>query len=76
MMFVLTEMQDIVRIEPHKFSHDMGQQLSEELNKKFANKVSLIIQLSVIEEVSASILIEFFYVDAGCAQSGSLYSTA
>lgn len=39
-MFVLTEMQDIVRIEPHKFSQDMGEQLSDELNKKFANKVS------------------------------------
>jgi len=39
-MFVLTEMQDIVRIEPHRFTQDMGQQLTEELNKKFANKVS------------------------------------
>ena len=34
-------MQDIVRIEPHRFSQDMGQQLSEELNRKFANKVRL-----------------------------------
>lgn len=41
-MFVLTEMQDIVRIEPHKFLQDMGQQLSDELNKKFANKVGIL----------------------------------
>ncbi len=38
-MFVLSEMQDTVRIEPHRFSQDMGQELSDELNKKFANKV-------------------------------------
>ena len=39
-MFVLAEMQDTVRIEPHRFSQDMKQELSDELNKKFANKVS------------------------------------
>lgn len=38
-MFVLAEMQDTVRIQPHRFSRDMGQELSDELNKKFANKV-------------------------------------
>lgn len=38
-MFVLTEMQDAVRLEPNRFSRDMGQELSDELNKKFANKV-------------------------------------
>ena len=36
---MLAEMQDIVRIEPHRFSQDMGQELTDELNKKFANKV-------------------------------------
>ena len=39
-MFILSELQDIVRIEPHKFSQDMEQQIRDELNKKFANKVS------------------------------------
>lgn len=38
-MFVLAEMQDAIRLEPHRFSKDMGQELSDELNKKFANKV-------------------------------------
>ena len=38
-MFVLSEMQDTVRIEPDRFSQDMGQEVSDELNKKFANKV-------------------------------------
>ena len=39
-MFILSELQDIVRIEPHKFSQDMEEQIRSELNKKFANKVS------------------------------------
>ena len=39
-MFILSELQDIVRIEPHRFSQDMEQQIRDELNKKFANKVS------------------------------------
>ena len=38
-MFVVAEMQDTVRIEPHRFAQDTGQELSDELNKKFANKV-------------------------------------
>ena len=38
-MFVLSELQDIVRIEPHKFSQDTEQQIRDELNRKFANKV-------------------------------------
>ena len=40
-MFVLSELQDIVRIEPHKFSQDTEQQIRDELNRKFANKVRL-----------------------------------
>ena len=40
-MFILSELQDIVRIDPHKFSQDMEQQIRDELNKKFANKVSM-----------------------------------
>ena len=39
-MFVLSELQDIVRIEPRRFSKDMKQEITDELNKKFANKVS------------------------------------
>ena len=40
-MFILSELQDIVRIDPHKFSQNMEQQIRDELNKKFANKVSM-----------------------------------
>ena len=52
-MFILSELQDIVRIEPHKFSQDMEQKIRDELNKKFANKVSLfklLIFISIISE--------------------------
>ncbi len=38
-MFVLAELQDIVRIEPRSFSKDTGQEITDELNRKFANKV-------------------------------------
>lgn len=38
-MFVLAEMQDVIRIEPHQFKFDMQRQIVEELNKKLANKV-------------------------------------
>jgi DNA-directed RNA polymerase subunit E'/Rpb7 len=38
-MFVLAEMQDAIRLEPRRFSRDTGQELSDELNRKFANKV-------------------------------------
>lgn len=38
-MFVLAEMQDVIRIEPHQFKFDMQRQIEEELNKKLANKV-------------------------------------
>ena len=39
-MFLLAEMQDVVRIEPRRFAQDMGQEIADELNRKFANKVS------------------------------------
>ena len=38
-MFVLAEMQDVIRIEPHQFKFDMQRQIADELNKKLANKV-------------------------------------
>ena len=38
-MFILTEMQDVVRIEPWKFSEDTSTVVVNTLNKKFANKV-------------------------------------
>ncbi len=40
-MFILSEMQDIVRIEPRRFGQDMTQEIRDELNRKLANKVSL-----------------------------------
>ena len=38
-MFILAEMQDIIRIEPWKFGLDMNHVITSILNKKFANKV-------------------------------------
>ena len=38
-MFILAEMCDVVRIEPRRFAHDTDQEITDELNKKFANKV-------------------------------------
>ncbi|XP_064406557.1 DNA-directed RNA polymerase III subunit RPC8-like [Halichondria panicea] len=38
-MFILAELQDVVRIEPRWFSKDTGQEIADELNRKFANKV-------------------------------------
>lgn len=38
-MFILSEMQDIIRIEPWKFGLDMNHVITSILNKKFANKV-------------------------------------
>ena len=39
-MFVLAEMQNIIRIEPRWFGESMEERITEELNRKFANKVS------------------------------------
>ena len=39
-MFVLAELQYIIRIEPRRFGKDMEKEITEELNRKFANKVS------------------------------------
>ena len=44
-MFVLAEMCDVVRIEPRRFAQDTGQEIRDELNKKFANKVHYINEL-------------------------------
>ena len=38
-MFILTEMQDIVKVEPWKFNLDMNIVIVDTLNNKFANKV-------------------------------------
>ena len=42
-MFVLAEMQDVIRIEPHQFKFDMQRQIADELNKKLANKVDALL---------------------------------
>lgn len=39
-MFVLVEMKDTVRIQPWLFNLDVNEAIINELNKKFANKVS------------------------------------
>ena len=62
-MFVLAEMQDAVRIEPHRFSHDMSQELTDELNKKFANKVDFLGQKTCLCDK----IIYFFHSCEGCA---------
>lgn len=65
-MFVLAEMQDAVRIEPHRFSQDMGQELSDELNKKFANKVPCNI---------LNIIFMHIFMRSGCSQGGAVYNS-
>ncbi len=39
-MFVLSEMQDIIRIEPWKFNQDTKSVIVDTLNSKLANKVT------------------------------------
>lgn len=38
-MFILAELQDVVRVEPWKFAQDMNEVVTETLNNKLANKV-------------------------------------
>lgn len=66
-MFVLAEMQDTVRIQPHRFSHDMKQELSDELNKKFANKVQT-------KKIDNSGVMD--YINLGGASSGSVHNSS
>lgn len=46
-MFVLAELQYIIRIEPRRFGKDMKKEITDELNRKFANKVSLCVNSEV-----------------------------
>lgn len=39
-MFVLADLKDTVRIEPRYFAKDVVVALTDEINKKYANKVS------------------------------------
>ena len=41
-MFVLSLVKQTVRVPAEKFNRDIDQAISEELNLKFANKVSLV----------------------------------
>ena len=47
-MFVLAEMTDIVRIEPWLFNVKLNDAITEELNKKLANKVRIKISVSIV----------------------------
>ena len=38
-MFVLAELEYIIRVEPRRFGKDMKREVRDELNRKFANKV-------------------------------------
>ena len=38
-MFVLAELEYIIRVEPRRFGKDMRREVTDELNRKFANKV-------------------------------------
>lgn len=46
-MFVLAELQYIIRIEPRRFGKDMKKEITDELNRKFANKVGLCVNSEV-----------------------------
>ena len=39
-MFVLAELEYIIRVEPRRFGKDMKREVRDELNRKFANKVA------------------------------------
>lgn len=41
-MFVLTEMKDIIRIEPDHFKFKMEKEVVHQLNTKYANKVDYV----------------------------------
>ena len=38
-MFIVAELQDVVRVEPWKFAEDMNEVVTHTLNNKLANKV-------------------------------------
>lgn len=38
-MFVLSELKDVIRIEPWKFNRDTNEVIKTTLNQKYANKV-------------------------------------
>lgn len=46
-MFVLAEMKHVIRIPPHDFKKRLNDAISEELNKKLANKVVLNVGLCI-----------------------------
>jgi len=60
-MFVLTRLQDDVRVNPSNFNKKKSEALTDELNMKFANKVlhnvGLCIQLFDILEVGESFVL-------------------
>ena len=39
-MFILSELQYIIRVEPRRFGKNMEKEITDELNRKFANRVS------------------------------------
>ena len=45
-MFVLAELEYIIRVEPRRFGKDMKREVRDELNRKFANKVGAIPSVS------------------------------
>ena len=40
-MFLLAELEYIIRVEPRRFGKDMKREVTDELNRKFANKVCI-----------------------------------
>ena len=59
-MFLLAELQDIVRIEPRCFSKDTGQEITDELNRKYANKVNGIKQTAFFSLGLLLFIMKFF----------------
>ena len=68
-MFVLAELQYIIRVEPRRFGKDMKREVRDELNRKFANKVA---HTSLLTHLSVSFT--QLYV-SGAAQCWTLYSS-
>ena len=71
-MFVLAELQYIIRVEPRRFGKDMKKEITDELNRKFANKVCVYTTVDTHVVCGTTLSIDR---PAGAAQRGPVYST-
>ncbi|XP_014219497.1 DNA-directed RNA polymerase III subunit RPC8 [Copidosoma floridanum] len=68
-MFVLAEMRDTVKIHPKSFKHKINTCISEELNRKLANKVFLNVGLCIALNDILEIGESFIFADDGSSHT-------